>query len=161
MDVIKEGVDMKKKTLLLTVILLLGIASVLFLPVTDVSSAEEVAVIVNKDNPINELSVEEIRNFYENNKLKWSDGMPVVLFDLPAEHLARKMFSLSVLGKEADEVAKEWANRSITNTAKNPPQILSSDVLIQHRVGKDVLAIGYLPVYRVMSSRVKVVAIIR
>ncbi|MBE9503636.1 MAG: hypothetical protein IME96_05625 [Proteobacteria bacterium] len=123
--------------------------------------AEEIAVVVNKDNPVETLSLEEVKDFYKNNVLTWSDGSRVVMYDLPVKHEVRKVFSVVLLGKEAKEVAREWANKKITNTAKNPPFTLKSEVLIQHKVSKSVAAIGYVRKSKLSRDKVRVVAVIK
>jgi ABC-type phosphate transport system substrate-binding protein len=42
-----------------------------------------------------------------------------------------------------DEAAREWANRKITNTAKNPPKTTKEE-LVPKLVAKDPNAIGYV-----------------
>ena len=119
-----------------------------------------IAIIVNKDNPVQSLTLDDIKKFYENDVLQWPDGKRVVLYDLPIKDDARKTFSKRVLGKEATAVAMEWANKKITNTAKNPPLTLKSSVLTRARVGKDPSAIGYLPKSAVKGGKVRIVAVI-
>ncbi len=123
--------------------------------------AEEIAVIVSADNPVDSLSLSEIKSLYENDKITWGNGSRVVLYDLPVKHEARKIFSIKVLGKDADRVAMEWANKKITNTAKNPPRIVKSDLLVQSKVAKDPNAIGYILKSKLKIEKVKVVAVIK
>ena len=143
-------------------IYLFAVAAILFTAPTAgaLAGGEPVAIIVNKDNPIASISLSDIKKFYENDALEWPDGTRIVLYDLPVKNEARKTFSDRVLGKGARDVAMEWANRKITNTAKNPPLTLKSPVLTQARVGKNPSAIGYLPKSAVKSNKVKIVAII-
>jgi ABC-type phosphate transport system substrate-binding protein len=122
--------------------------------------AESVAIIVNASNPTNSMSTVEVKKLYENDVVKWSDGKAVVLYDLPVKSETRKKVSTAVLGKEAEEVARAWANRKITNTAKNPPIVVNSAVLVQSRVAEDPGAIGYLPKSEVIPGKVKVIAVI-
>lgn len=142
-------------------IYLFAAAAILFTaPTVGALAGEPIAIIVNKDNPVDSLSLGDIKRFYENDALKWPDGTRIVLYDLPVKNEARKTFSDRILGKGARDVAMEWANRKITNTAKNPPLTLKSPVLTQARVGKNPSAIGYLPKSAVKSDKVKIVAII-
>ena len=122
--------------------------------------AEPIAVIVNAANPVNSLSISDIKKYYENDLVAWSDGSRVILYDLPVKVEGRKFFSEKVLGKMPAEIAREWANRKITNTAKNPPITLILDLLVQKRVGMAKGAIGYLPKMKVNSNKVKIVAVL-
>ncbi len=125
-----------------------------------VAGAESIAFIVNAGNPVGSMSPAEIKKFYENDTVKWPDGKNIVLYDLPVKNDARKKVSTAVLGKDADEVARDWANKKITNTAKNPPVVVSSGVLVQSRVADDPGAIGYLPKGDVANGKVKIIAVI-
>jgi hypothetical protein len=122
--------------------------------------AEEIAIIVNKANPVSKLSVDEVKKFYTNDQLTWADGKTVTLFDLPTADPSRQKFSSVIIGKDAEKVAEEWANKKITNTAKNPPSTVKSDILVQERVGKEATGIGYILKSKVTSDAVKVVATI-
>jgi len=124
------------------------------------ADAEPVAVIVNASNPVTSLSIDEIRKYYENDSVNWPGGSRVVFYDLPVETDTRKIFSEKILGRSPEEVSREWYNKKITNTAKNPPITLILDVLVQKRVSMSKGAIGYIPKSKVSSSKVKVVAVI-
>ena len=138
------------------------VVSVFFLLSTSSESAiaEQIAVIVNKDNPVQTLTLEEIKKLYENDVLTWSDGNRVTLYDLPVKNEARKIFSTACLGRSAKEVTREWANKKITNTAKNPPFTLRSEILIQNKVSKSTSAIGYISKSKVTSDKVRIIAVI-
>jgi hypothetical protein len=82
------------------------------------------------------------------------------MYDLPVKHEVRKVFSEVLLGKEAKEIAREWANKKITNAAKNPPFTLKPEVLIQHKVSKSVADIGYVSKSNLRRDKVSVVAVI-
>ncbi len=141
---------------------LIFLASLIMVPLfvfarTQAANAEPMAVIVNSENNVAGLSDAEIKSLYENDVLSWQNGKPVILYDLPVKDETRKRFSSSILGRDAHEVAREWANKKITNTAKNPPITLSSGVLVQNRVAEDPAAIGYLPKSQVKNRKVKIV----
>ncbi|MBI5327357.1 MAG: hypothetical protein HZB80_03550 [Deltaproteobacteria bacterium] len=132
----------------------------LFNPMKAVCSAEQIAVIVNKANQVSKMSSDEVKKLYTNDVLTWSDGKNVNLYDLSTGDPARKDFSNKVLGKDAEKVAEEWANKKITNSAKNPPITVKSSILVLDRVGKDVSAIGYLLKKDVKGENVKIIATI-
>ncbi len=125
-----------------------------------VGAQDPVVVIVNHAESVTSLDLDTIRKYYENDLLQWEDGRQVTLYNLRVKDEARGTFSRGVLQKEPDTVAMEWANKKITNTAKNPPRTVSSEVLMQARVGKDPGAIGYLRRSALSSEDVRVVATI-
>ncbi len=120
--------------------------------------AEEIVVIVNANNPVEKLTMAEIKKYYENVLLKWPHGTKVTLYDLRVKDDIRKKFSQIVLGKDPRRVAMDWANKRITNTAKNPPRTLTSGILVQDKVSKEKAAMGYLLKSMVSNSNVKIVA---
>ena len=121
---------------------------------------DSVVIIVNSANNVDSLSLEQVHEFYGNEKFMWSDGKKVTLYDLTVKDGARRKFSNVVLGQEPEKVAMEWANKKITNTAKNPPRMVRSAILMQNRVAKDPGAIGYLKKSDLTRTDVKVIAII-
>jgi ABC-type phosphate transport system substrate-binding protein len=125
------------------------------------AGAETMAVVVNKNNPIASLSVAQIRRIYQDEMVRWPGGDKIEVYDLPVDNPGRAQFSRRVIGKAADRVAADWANKKITNTAKNPPKIVKSKVLMLYKVSKSKSAIGYLPLAMAKGkAMVKVMATI-
>jgi ABC-type phosphate transport system substrate-binding protein len=105
--------------------------------------AEKVAVIVNMANQ-QTLTADDIKNIYLDNIITWANGDRIKAYDLPVKDNARQVFSNKVLHMRAQNVAREWANKKITNTAKNPPRTTRGR-LVAAFVAKDPDAIGYVP----------------
>jgi len=116
-----------------------------------------VAVIVNKANPISAMTVEDLRRYYSDALLNWPGGEKVKIFDLPMDDATRQVFSAKVLGKAPQDVTMDWASKRITNTAKNPPTILKSQLLMFSKVATDPNALGYVSEEQVDEQKVKVV----
>lgn len=113
-------------------------------PLKCVFASEPVAVIVNRDNGVKALSGGELRKIYTNSTLNWPDGAPIIIYDLAVQNQLRGLFSSSVLQKDPERVAEEWAHLKITNQAKNPPITMKSEALIIRRVSTEKGAIGYV-----------------
>ena len=113
--------------------------------------AEKVAVIVNAENQQN-LTAADIKNIYLDNIITWANGERIKAYDLPVKDNARQVFSGKVLNMSAEKVAREWANKKITNTAKNPPRT-TRDKLVESFVSKDPAAIGYVPAAMVEGQK--------
>jgi ABC-type phosphate transport system substrate-binding protein len=125
------------------------------------ADAETMAVVVNKNNPVASLSIAQIKRIYQDGMVRWPGGDKIKVYDLPVDNPGRVRFSKEVLGKAADRVASEWANKKVTNTAKNPPRIVKSKVLMLYKVSKSKSAIGYLPLSMAKGkAMVKVMATI-
>jgi len=101
-----------------------------------------VVVIVNEANA-QSLSEADIKGIYNDNLTQWSDGSGIKSYDLPTKNSARETFSQKVLGVSAKDAARQWANRKITNTAKNPPKTKKEKLVILS-VKKNKKAIGYV-----------------
>jgi len=127
----------------------------------DCLAAGAVAVIVHKDSPVDSMTVDDLRRYYSDVYVVWASGEKVKIFDLPMDDPMRRVFSSMVLGKEPQDVTMEWASKRITNTAKNPPTILKSQLLMLSKVAHDVNALGYISEESVDEQKVKVVLVIK
>lgn len=125
-----------------------------------VSSAESIAVIVNPANPVNILTMDEVKKYYSDIISMWPNREHINIVDLPMEDATRQIFSMRVLERNPEDVMMEWASKRITNTANNPPMIIKSPVLVQSWVASQKWAIGYIPVNLVDPTKVKVALII-
>jgi ABC-type phosphate transport system substrate-binding protein len=150
------GLKLIKKYLILPVVF----AAFIF---SSVHAAEDpVAVIANNENIMTEISVNMLKKMYNNDLLKWPDGVPIILYDLDVYNPTRAAFSMSVLGRKPERIAEEWAHKKITNQALNPPHTIKSERLIIRRVSMQRGAIGYVSLSRTRDrDDVKVIAILR
>lgn len=105
-------------------------------------AAEKVVVIVNAANSAS-ITKDQIKAIYSDNMIAWQNGNTIKAYDLPIKNRARESFSLGVMGISATDVAMEWANKKITNTAKNPPKTQKENLVVM-AVAKDANAIGYV-----------------
>ena len=122
---------------------------------------DPVAVIANNDNSMGEISVEMLKKMYNNDLLKWPDGVPIILYDLDVYNPTRAAFSRSVLGRKPERIAEEWAHKKISNQALNPPHTIKSERLIIRRVSMQRGAVGYVSLSRTKDRNdVKVLAIL-
>ena len=121
-----------------------------------VSSADSIAVIVNPANPINILTIDEVKKYYSDIIFMWPNREHISIIDLPMEDATRQIFSKRVLERNPEEVMMDWASKRITNTATNPPTIIKSPMLVQSWVATQKWAIGYIPSSMVDLAKVKV-----
>jgi ABC-type phosphate transport system substrate-binding protein len=124
--------------------LLLAAVFLAYLSATPAWAGEIVAVIVNKENPVDSLTAREIGKIYRNHTLMWTGDKSIILYDLMVSDPVREAFSQQVLGMSADKMADKWAHLKITNQAKNPPHTMKSQRLIIKRISKQRRAIGYV-----------------
>jgi ABC-type phosphate transport system substrate-binding protein len=119
----------------------LFIASLLLILAFPVLAAEQVVIIVNSSNT-QKLSKQDIKNIYTDKTIKWENGKPIQVYNLPAESKPREIFSQAILGMSGREAASQDANRKITNTLQNPAST-KRERLVVSIVSKRPRAIGY------------------
>jgi ABC-type phosphate transport system substrate-binding protein len=123
------------------------------------AGGDEIAVIVNKDNPVASLSRTDLRPIFQTTKTSWADGGKIAAFQLAEGDATRKGFDAAVLGLDPDRIARYWVDRKIRG-GNPPPKVLDSTGAMGKVVGAKVEAIGYVPIKDV-AGNVKVVAKIR
>jgi len=62
-------------------------------------AADAVAVIVHKDNPVANVTIAELKDFFTGTTTAWADGKPVVLYNRNADSGTREIFQDKVLSK--------------------------------------------------------------
>ena len=103
-----------------------------------------VAVIVNKENPLTDISMAELKDLYSGTAAAWKDGRPAVLFNRNADSGTREVFHELVLGKDG----------KFTDKAA-----VKHDGLLVGSVSKIPSAVAYLSVAEVDESAVKVLTV--
>jgi ABC-type phosphate transport system substrate-binding protein len=126
------------------------------------AAGDPVAVIVNTDNPMDDIPISMLRRMYKNDVLKWPDGTPIILYDVDVYSPIRATFSMSVLGRTPEKIAEDWAHKKITNQALNPPRTIKSERMIMRRVSMQRGAIGYVSLKRTKNrDDIKILAILQ
>jgi phosphate transport system substrate-binding protein len=87
-----------------------------------------VAVIVNQNNPNNDIGIDLLKSIYTGQVTKWSDGKPVMAVNRPASSGTREVFQKKVLGKGVDF---------------SPRIAIKHDKAAQITISKAITAIGY------------------
>jgi len=62
-------------------------------------ASDAVALIVHKDNPVSNLTIAELKDYFTGTTTAWPDGRPVVLYNRNADSGTREIFQDKVLGK--------------------------------------------------------------
>jgi ABC-type phosphate transport system substrate-binding protein len=131
-----------------------------FLFVGGIAQAADVAVIVNRSNPV-QLSIEQIKNIYSDRMTTWKSGRRIDVYNLPNNQDAADIFARKVLGMSGQAAARAEAQRKMTNTLKNPSRT-KRERLVTSIVARKLNAIGYVPEYLVKkNSHVRIVKILK
>jgi ABC-type phosphate transport system substrate-binding protein len=101
------------------------------------------AVVVNKANPLNQLSLTELREIFLCNRQSWPNGERIAVFQLPTEAQQRTAFERVVLGMEPGEVAQMWIDRRMRGMATEPTTVPSIKLLLR-LVERTAGAIAYV-----------------
>jgi ABC-type phosphate transport system substrate-binding protein len=106
------------------------------------AQAGDFVVIVNKANStaVDKTTVAKI---YGGELKSWSDGTPVVPFDLPEDNPQRASFSTEVVGKPVSSLKAQWAQLIFSGKAL-PPKTAPTDDEVKKLVAANKGAVGYI-----------------
>lgn len=119
------------------------------------SVADQIAVIVHKSVPVEEIEKSELLDLTTGDQSFWSDGSPVVLFDLHARDDVRRAY-YRFLGVRSSRVKSIWLKRMLSGDA-DPPEALASQEEMLERVTTTPGAMGFVDLTRVHDG-VRVIA---
>jgi ABC-type phosphate transport system substrate-binding protein len=138
---------------------LLSLALVLMLQASIGAFAEELTFIVNAKNPVETLTVADLRDFYLKKKRTWPDGTSVRFIDRAAGMPVRKLFLDKVLKQTAEEVELYWIGQKLYSGESSPLQERNDRMTIQF-VSAFKGAVGYVKSDASLSgANVKVIAV--
>jgi ABC-type phosphate transport system substrate-binding protein len=118
----------------------------------------DVAIIVNANNPVNNLTMAELRKIYLGDKQYWKGNFPVLLL-MRSQGAREREVVLRVIFQMSEEAyTKHWVAKVMRAEASDPPAALFSHGMMQEGVKGNLGAIGYVNSNDVRSG-VKVVHI--
>lgn len=116
-----------------------------------------VVIIVNKNNPIVNISTSQLKNIYSGELKLWDNGkkvLPVVLKDTNPTAIK---FVGSVLGIDTETWRRYWAQKLFSGTATPPHQEKDESSLVSY-VSSEPGAIGYV-MKESTNNSVKVISV--
>jgi phosphate transport system substrate-binding protein len=119
---------------------------------------EPLAIVVNRSNPVTELSFEEVRRIFLGNRSHWPNGRRITLVMREPGEPERKTVLRDVCGMNEDQFKNHFVHGLFTGEILVSPKILASPVGVRKFIFNVPGAIGYLRVGDVDDS-VKVVRI--
>src|SRR5438270_13923354 len=99
---------------------LIIIAAVLLATASSADEKLQVAIVVDRDNPRADISLEELRALFLGKQKEWSDGSRAIPLDLEPGSPERAIFNAQVLGMEQDEVDRYWVDQRVRGTGNQP-----------------------------------------
>jgi len=121
---------MKKSTTIASFIFALSLLLVVQLPAQQKSKGSagpDVAVIVNPMNPIDNVSLAELRRIFSGEKQNWSGGLPVSLFVRAGEARERDVLLQRVLHMTDSEYKAYWVKKVYSGEVQHEPLALFSN----------------------------------
>lgn len=119
-------------------------------------SSAQIAIIVNKNNPINELSISELRAIFFGKSIYFSNNVPVLLCDFAPD---RSAFCDKTFGFTEKRMSQHWFQLIFSGSAATPPKNFKYENNLLDFVAEHEKAIGYIDISRVKLNKVKVIKI--
>ena len=136
---------------------LIIIAIMLALQLALAAQSSTVVFIVNSENPVEKMTVSELRDFYFKRKRRWSNGESVRFMDRTSGPL-RESFLKKYIGKSNSDVELFWIGQKLYS-GDSAPLKESSDVTTMNFVGSLKGGIGYVSEATVLRKNVKVIKV--
>lgn len=130
---------------LITFILFITILSISGMPTAFAAEAgsEELVFIVNGNNPVNEISANDIRDYYFKRKRQWPTGESVRFIDRSLTSRIHDQFVRRILRKSNSDVELFWIGQKLY-TGDSAPLRETSDTSTIQFVSTFRGAIGYV-----------------
>jgi hypothetical protein len=104
---------------------------------------QAIAVVVGRDSAVTSVSLDDLREIYLRRRRAWSNGLPVMPINLPADDELRQRFSRRVLGRAPADLLGYWNARYFEGVT--PPLVLLTPAAVRAYLQHQPEAIGYLP----------------
>lgn len=107
------------------------------------STGHAIVFIVNKDNPVEKISQQALRDYYYKRQREWPNGISVRFIESAARSSTRKEFVSKYLNSTPNDVDLHWVGEKLYSGDSAPIQE-SSDAMIISFVSAFKGAIGYV-----------------
>jgi ABC-type phosphate transport system substrate-binding protein len=123
-----------------------------------VSATEPLVIVVNRSNPVNDLSWAELRKIFLGNRSHWSNGRRITLVMREPGEAERMTMLRDVCGMNEDQLKNHYLHGLYTGEILVSPKILASPTGVRKFVFNVPGAIGYMRLGD-LDSTVKVLSI--
>lgn len=120
--------------------------------------AMDLAIVVNRSNPVDEISWRELEAIFELRQQFWKGGDRVAVIIQPARHTEKNVMLKQVYHRTDESLNKYLLNRMFIGEISDFPQIAPSNEKVKEEVRKQANAIGFIDAATV-DSTVKVLRI--
>ncbi len=105
---------------------------------------EPLAIVVNRSNPVDDLSSGELRNIFLGNRSHWSNGRRITLVMREPGEPERKTIVRDVCGMNEDQLKNHFVHGLFTGEILVSPKILASPIGVRKFIFNVPGGIGYL-----------------
>lgn len=116
------------------------------------ANAGEIAVIVNNDNPVDEVSYGHLVKIFKQEKQHWNDGRQIYLIMQEAGSPEKELVLKKIFKMDHEELKKFWLTRIFRGEISSFPKTLSSNAAVKRFVSQVAVAIGFIDVSYVDKS---------
>ena len=120
-------------------------------------ASAELVIIVNKDNPANNIPMSKLKQVYTGDLKLWDNSKKVVPVDLSEKDPMAIKFVTTVLGVDMDTKRAYWIKK-VFSGAGTPPHVEKDEKSVVKFVATEAGAIGYVQKENVDNS-VKVITL--
>lgn len=118
--------------------------------------AQNIVVITNIANPVNQVTKNQLQDYYFKRNRVWSHGEPVRFFDRSDNSTIRNIFLRDFIQKSSRQVDQFWIGQKF-NTGDSAPTQVSSDHLSMNLVSRFAGGISYVQEGTPLSKNVKII----
>ena len=121
-------------------------------------AAGEIAIIINNENPIDEISSGELIRIFKQEKKQWRDGRQVYLIMQEAGSPEKEVVLKKIFKMDPEELKRFWMAQMFRGEISSFPKTLSSNAAVKRFVGQVAVAIGFVDA-SIIDQSVKVLRI--
>jgi ABC-type phosphate transport system substrate-binding protein len=114
--------------------------------------AEPLAIVVNRSNPMSEISLADLRRIYRGQRSRWSNGRRVTLVMRDPGTPEREAILQTLYGVDEDEYRRGFLQAVFSGEASGAPRVLASPNGVLRFVFNVPGAIGYVRASEVDAS---------
>lgn len=108
------------------------------------SAAEPLAIVVNRSNPMNDVSLSDLRKIYRGQRTRWSNGRRVTIVMRDPGTPEREAILRSLYGLDEEEYRRSFLQAIFTGEASDAPKMLATPNGVLRFVFNVPGAIGYV-----------------
>lgn len=113
-------------------------------PAARAQAAEPLAIVVNRNNPLSEISLADLRRVFRGQRTRWSNGRRVTLVMRDAGTPERDAIIQALYGLDAEQYRRTYLQAVYSGEATDAPKTLASTNGVLRFVYNVPGAIGYV-----------------